>query len=265
MIVAKGKVLGHRIIGDGLSKAIVLHDWIGDSTNWDPVLPLLDEARFCWALTDLRGYGRSQAISGQFTLSEAVADVVATADALGWDRFAVIGHSMSSLIAMTIGQSLHERIDRIVIVAPCPPEGIGVDAAGAQYLQSLCGDDVQHKIDGLAGLWGDRLSERWVSFKARRWQAAAVPSAAAGYVDMFARQGLMDGQRRIAAPVLAITGEQDAPFMQCHAIMQSYNLLCAELSVSPIATAGHYPMQESPPLTYSLIERFLANMTPHAE
>jgi 3-oxoadipate enol-lactonase len=124
VVQAKGEVLGHCIVGRGAAKAIVLHDWIGDSTNWDPMLPFLNETRLCWALTDLRGYGRSQAIAGDLTLDEATVDVLATADALGWERFAVVGHSMSSLIALTIGQHFPERVDRLVIVAPCPPGGI---------------------------------------------------------------------------------------------------------------------------------------------
>lgn len=257
MVEANGEVLGHRIVGCGGAKAIVLHDWIGDSTNWDPILPFVDEARLCWALTDLRGYGRSQAMAGHLTLDEAAADVLATANALGWERFAVVGHSMSSLIALTIGQHFPGRVDRLVIVAPCPPEGSGADAPGARYLRSLCGGDVQQKVDGLTRLWGDRLAASWVSFKARTWQAVARPDAAAGYVDIFAGRGLID-RRRIAAPVLAITGELDAPFMRGHVTRQFWGAICKNLTVTPIATAGHYPMQEAPPLTYTLIERFLA-------
>ena len=34
--------------------------------------------------------------------------------------------------------------------------------------------------------------------------------------------------------------------------------ICAQLEVIAITECGHYPMQEAPPLTVSLVERFLA-------
>jgi len=33
--------------------------------------------------------------------------------------------------------------------------------------------------------------------------------------------------------------------------------LCAQLVITPLADSGHYPMQEMPPLTVALVERFL--------
>jgi len=37
---------------------------------------------------------------GAFTVVEAAADVLTLAEALRWDRFAVVGHSMSALVAL---------------------------------------------------------------------------------------------------------------------------------------------------------------------
>jgi pimeloyl-ACP methyl ester carboxylesterase len=88
--------------------------------------------------------------------------------------------------------------------------------------------------------------------------AGADPAAAASYVAMFARDGLFDPSARITVPVLAITGEQDAPPMRSGAVTSALGPLCDQLVVKPLADVGHYPMQEMPPLTVALIERFLA-------
>lgn len=80
----------------------------------------------------MRGYGWSRDIAEGYTINEAVVDVIATADLSGWDRFAVVGHSMSSLVAMTVAQILPLRVDRLVVVAPCSPGG--TDPEAAEYL-----------------------------------------------------------------------------------------------------------------------------------
>ena len=57
--------------------------------------------------------------------------------------------------------------------------------------------------------------------------------------------------------MLAITGEQDAPPMRSEAVKRALEPLCDDLVVMPLADSGHYPMQEMPPLTVALVERFL--------
>jgi pimeloyl-ACP methyl ester carboxylesterase len=76
---------------------------------------------------------------------------------------------------------------------------------------------------------------------------------------MFARDGLPDPAARISVPVLAITGEQDAPRMRCEAVTRALEPLCDHLVVTALADCGHYPMQEMPPLTVALVERFLGS------
>jgi pimeloyl-ACP methyl ester carboxylesterase len=74
---------------------------------------------------------------------------------------------------------------------------------------------------------------------------------------MFARDGLPDRTVRVTVPVLAITGEQDAPPMRAEAVTRALSPLCADLVVTPLVDSGHYPMQEMPPLLVTLVERFL--------
>jgi hypothetical protein len=45
--------------------------------------------------------------------------------------------------------------------------------------------------------------------------------------------------------------------MRREAVLLSLGPLCAQLEVTPLADSGHYPMQEMPPLTVALVERFL--------
>jgi len=252
-------MLGHQQLGSGNTRVIVLNDWICDTSSWDAARPYLDPATFSWALTDLRGYGRSKAFAGEYTVLEAAADVLSLADSLDWKRFAIVGHSMSTLVALHLAQEHPHRIDHTALLAPVPSTGLGVDDATLAFLQGMgSGTDAQ-RLDGLRATWGDRLSEQWLQFKAQRWRAVATPEASAAYAKMFARDGLPNPNARVACPVLAITGEKDAPPMRREAVTGFLTPLCDRLLVTPLVDCGHYPMQEAPPLLVATLERFLVS------
>lgn len=250
-------MIGHETMGSGKHGVVILNDWIGDTSTWDGARPFLDGERFTWAFADLRGYGRSKGRAGAFTVSEAASDAVALADALGWSRFSVVGHSMSTLVALHLGQQRPDRVERVVVLTPPPPTGLGYDDATFEALQGVARGDDARRTSALRFMWGDRLSDGWIRFKMERWRACADPEAVAGYVRMFGRDGLPDPKTRIAAPVLAVTGEQDAEIMRQAAVTKLLGPLCERLTVVPIADSGHYPMQEAPPLLATLVERFL--------
>jgi 3-oxoadipate enol-lactonase len=251
--------LGHELVGSGPSHVLIMNDWLCDTSTWNGARAYFDVARFTFALADLRGYGRSRGRAGAFTVEEAAADVLALADALAWTRFAIVGHSMSALVALHLAQQHADRIARAVVLTPPPPAGFGADEATLSASRALALADEATTMAFFAQRFDARLSPAWASFKAARFRACADPSAAAGYVAMFARDGLPDQATRISVPVLAITGEQDAPPMRSDAVTRALSPLCAELVVTPLADSGHYPMQELPPLTVALVERFLGN------
>jgi pimeloyl-ACP methyl ester carboxylesterase len=251
-------MIGHEIVGSGEQHVLVLNDWLSDTqSGWAAARPYLDDARFTWAFADLRGYGRSLDQPGSFTLPEAAQDVLDLAGALGWQRFAIVGHSMSCLVALHLAQQHAECIQRAVAITPVPPSGLGVDATTLAAMEATVRGDDTGRLRMLGAMWGDRLSERWVRYKLARWRATSSPEAAARYLAMFARDGFPDKARRIDVPVLAITGEQDADVMRRAAVIQEWSPLCEQLVVAPLADTGHYPMHEAPPLLVSTLERFL--------
>jgi pimeloyl-ACP methyl ester carboxylesterase len=249
--------LGHEIVGDGPARVVVLNDWLCDTSTWDHARAYLDRERFSWVFTDLRGYGRSRARTGRFDLREAVADVLELVDSLGFERFALVGHSMSSLVALHLAQHHAGRLSRVVVVTPPPPAGFGSSDAMLEASRGLAMGDDDARLAALGQRFGTRLSPGWTAFKAARWRATAEPRAASEYVAMFARDGLPDRTKRIDVPLLAITGEHDFEPMRSAAVTASLSPLAAHLTVVPFADAGHYPMQEMPPRFVAEVERFL--------
>ncbi|HEY4012494.1 MAG TPA: alpha/beta hydrolase [Polyangiaceae bacterium] len=258
----EGDVLGHDRVGHGPRAVMVLNDWMCDTSTWDAARVYLDGDRFSWAFADLRGYGRSRGRVGAFHVLEAAADVLALADALRWPRLSLVGHSMSALVSLHLAQRHADRVERAVLFTPPPPGGFGADEAMIADARALARGDDETRVAALTQRFGDRLSKGWTAFKAARWRAAADPDAAAGYVAMFARDGVPDPTARVPVPVLAVTGELDSPPMRRDAVLRHLSPLCEDLEVIALADSGHYPMQEMPPLSVALVERFLGAPSP---
>lgn len=234
-----------------------MNDWIGDTSTWDPTHAYLDTEHFSYIFADLRGYGRSRGQRGEYSIHEAAGDILTLANALEFSRFCIIGHSMSSLIAYHLAQHHAERISRTVVLTPAPPAGFKVDDATLTAMQAGAAADDATRIQILNSIWGPRLTARWTQYKAERWRASSDTEAVVAYVPMYARHGLPNPTAPLHGPVLAITGEQDAEHMRQAAVTQLLAPLAKHLTIIPIQSSGHYPMQETPPLLVTLIERFL--------
>lgn len=250
-------MLGYDRVGTGDRGIIVLNDWLCDTSTWDPSRPYLDREAFCWVFADVRGYGRSRGQTGAFTVEEIASDVIELASALGWKRFTVVGHSMSTLAALHLAQTQPALVASAVLVTPPPPAAFGYDDATKKALEAVARGDDAGRMRALAVMLGERLAPGWRKFKIDRWRETSDPEAVAGYLAMFGVRGLPDRATTITAPVLAITGEEDAPPMRRDATTQSLAPLCGALEVASISECGHYPMQESPPRFVTLVERFV--------
>jgi pimeloyl-ACP methyl ester carboxylesterase len=255
-------MLGHDLLASGPRRVLILNDWLDSTATWSAARPYLDQESFSWAFADLRGYGRSRGQKGLFTVEEATADVLDLADSLGWDTFSIVGHSMSTLVALHLAQNYPERVPHIILLTPPPPTSFGADDATLAAIEALARGDDERRLNYLRMVAGTRLSAGWLRFKLDRWRAGVDPEAAAAYVSLFARRGLPDPTARVAAPVLAVTGEQDAEIMRRAAVLESLAPICEQLSVVALAECGHYPMQEAPPRLVAIIERFLAGDAP---
>ncbi|MEN3283871.1 MAG: lipase [Solirubrobacteraceae bacterium] len=70
-----------------------------------------------WICPDLRGHGSSPR-SGPWTLAQLARDVLATADALGVERFDVIGHSLGGVVSAELMRMAPSRIKSAVLLDP---------------------------------------------------------------------------------------------------------------------------------------------------
>lgn len=104
--------LGER----GGAPVLALHGWLDNAASFVPMAPYLSGLDV--VALDLPGHGRSAhlAAGAEYSLVNALHTVLDAADALGWERFALLGHSMGAGIASILAAACPERVSRLVVI-----------------------------------------------------------------------------------------------------------------------------------------------------
>lgn len=250
--------LGHQRRGRGAEIVVVLHEWLGDHVNYDPVLPYLNEDRHTYVFADLRGYGWSKGLTGRYDIREAAADVLALMDAYGYGRFHVVGHSMSGMIAQYLAMIARDRVIDVVVISPVPASGFKTDEAGLKRLAAVIDDDDAARA-ALEARTAKRYERPWLDRKLSIIRNAATPEAMMGYLRMFTGTDFVAEIKGLPTPVTAIVGEHDIPLYREDSVRKLFAPLYPNFAVSVDREAGHYAMLETPVLLAALVERALAN------
>ncbi len=102
-------------------RVLALHGWLDNAASFVPLAAALHAAHprgIDLVAIDLPGHGRSPRLpeAAEYTFSGAVHSVLDVADALGWTRFALLGHSMGAGIASLLAAGCPERIERFLAI-----------------------------------------------------------------------------------------------------------------------------------------------------
>nr|WP_309477096.1 alpha/beta fold hydrolase [Trinickia acidisoli] len=92
--------------------------WFSDARGFSPLERALDRDQFTYICMDYRGYGDMQAVAGEYTIDEIANDALALADALGFETFSLIGHSMGGMVIERIAMLAPRRVRMLIPVAP---------------------------------------------------------------------------------------------------------------------------------------------------
>src|SRR5260370_31020553 len=102
---------------------ILLHGFPEFSYGWHRQIPALAAAGLRVLAPDQRGYNRSSKPAGvaAYSLNVLADDVIGLADALGRERFAVVGHDWGGGVAWRLAARNPKRIARAAILNAPPP------------------------------------------------------------------------------------------------------------------------------------------------
>lgn len=97
-------------------RVIALHGWLDNAASFVPLAAHLDGIEL--VAPDLPGHGASVHLppGADYSFAGAMHSVLDVADALGWERFALLGHSMGAGIASLVAAACPDRVQRLVAI-----------------------------------------------------------------------------------------------------------------------------------------------------
>ncbi|MDD2048226.1 alpha/beta hydrolase [Pseudomonas putida] len=166
---------------DGLP-VIALHGWLDNANSFARLAPKLNGLRIL--ALDLAGHGHSdhRPAGAGYALWDYAHDVLRAAEQMGWERFALIGHSLGAIISVVLAGSLPERITRLALIDGVIPPISGPQDAAERMGMAL---QAQLRLDSKRKAVHPTLDQ---AIQARMKGLVAVSREAA---ELLAQRGLM--------------------------------------------------------------------------
>src|SRR3954451_8405241 len=272
--VEAGGLRQHVVIGGGRPPLLLVHGWPENWYAWRMLMPALARD-FQVIAVDQRGMGLSDKPEGGYDTGTQAGDLVALMDALGHERFAVVGHDTGFAISYALAADHPDRVDRVALLEL--PGSPGTAPAPPLFLPGPLNDRLWHlgfnRIDGLNE---QLVTGREDVFFGWEFDAAAkelpegtVDHYVDGLSDPDSLRGCFgwyraldttiaqDGERKtthLTMPVLAIGGE--ASFGE-H-VGQAVQAVADDVQSTGIPGAGHFVAEEAPEEMLAALSGFLA-------
>jgi pimeloyl-ACP methyl ester carboxylesterase len=103
---------------------LCLHGWMDNAASFEVLAPLLSD--YYLVAPDLTGQGRSDRRSADATYQiwDDLPELAGIVEALGWDRFRLIGHSRGAIIASLFAATYPERVRHLVMLDAVTPHPV---------------------------------------------------------------------------------------------------------------------------------------------
>lgn len=243
--------------GEG-SPVILVHGVGSRLQSWDGVLQNMDSGRR-YVRCDLRGHGGSARTPGPYTLEQMAGDVMALADHLGLERFALVGFSLGGLIAQRIALDHSDRLSALAListVAGRSPEERQRVLARRDTLRAE--GPLVHLVNSVERWFTPEFIAANPEIVERRRKDAMLndPDCYLAAYDVLAGYDLVDELDAIRVPSLVMTGEKDIGSSERMARVMGARIARSELVILP--RLRHSILLEAPGLVASHLERFLA-------
>lgn len=238
---------------------VFLHYWGGSARTWDKVADCL--AGDDMLSIDFRGWARSRALPGPYSLAQYAEDVAAVLAAESVDDFVVVGHSMGAKVAQVIGSTRPPGLRGLILVAPAPaapPPGITPD-----YQQTLShaydtAESVSHARDQIltATALSDADKARVLADSSSATDGARAEWPLRGIAADIAAQ-----TQGVQVPALVVAGDKD--IVEPVEVLRSHLLpYLRQATLVVVPTTGHLIPLERPVELADLITQFVTMLSP---
>ncbi len=275
-----GDTAYHVVVGGSGPPVLLLHGFPQTHLCWDRVAPALAE-RHTVVLVDLRGYGASTAPPGGprgegYTKREMAAELVQVMAGLGHERFAVVGHDRGARVGYRMALDHPGVVDRLAVLNVIPTLDQFERMSGGPSLgywpwvllaqpapmpERLLGADPEAVLDHVFATWpADPAAisdDHRAAYRAAMTRATVAAMCAdyraSFHVDREHDADDRNAGRRIAAPVLVVTGAEETQLDDAAEVWREW----ATAVTATTVPGGHFVPEESPGELLELLLPFL--------
>jgi 3-oxoadipate enol-lactonase len=260
-----GARLYYECFGGGEVVAF-LHAGIADSRMWDPQRAAFANAGYQTILYDMRGYGQSEPVEGEYAHHKDLRGVL---DLLGGDRAHLVGCSKGGCVALDFALAYPERVASLTLVCssphgyafsddePDPPEWpLIVAALEAGDLEKANRLEAQMWAVG-QGRYVEEVDPALLEKVVAMNRIALANEAQEIGVERRLEPAAVGRLAEIAAPALVIGGEFDLP-----TTIEAGRWTADQLGARYVLMAGtaHLPSMEQPEVFNRLVFEFLGEV-----
>lgn len=268
-----GLELAYAEAGVGGRPFLLAHGFTGAKEDFAAWLDRLAGLGWHAVAADNRGHGDSDKPAGEdaYSLEAFADDVLAFADAKGFDTFVLLGHSMGGMFAQLLALKEPSRVEALILMdthhGPLRTIDPELVALGIRTAQTEGMDVVADVVRAMGGE-NDPLAtpahlklirehpEREVQSD-RNLRVCSPDMYASALRQMPGQDDRLDRLSELTMPTLVIVGEQDKPFVRAsHRMAETI----PGARVAVIADAGHSPQLETPAAWWAALSGFLAEI-----
>jgi pimeloyl-ACP methyl ester carboxylesterase len=219
---------------------LMLHGFLGDATNWLPLMALMDAHVRCIGL-DLLGFGDSAKPPIRYDIAQEVAFVHQVLAALRIESCYILGHSFGGWVGAAYALAYPEVVKGLLLAAPA---GIRDDSFCGRYdhlrpllWQTPVVDWALNLAKPIASVIGQRPAVEQIAWFRR--ELLAQPAACSFLLDRLRPEDAIDTVEqeiyRLKVPTLVMTGDRDETIPLWHSQTYANEIPDAQLAVIPKA------------------------------
>ncbi|MGH8090704.1 MAG: alpha/beta fold hydrolase [Rudaea sp.] len=256
---------------ESLPKLLALHGWLDNAASFDALAPLLC-GHFHIVAIDFPGHGRSdwRPPGAWYHYVDYLSDALAAADALGWNRFGLLGHSLGGAVASMLAGACAQRVERLLLVEALGPPTAPAEQTLAQLQRAFAergsaADKSPRVFADLDAAVAARMRANDLSRESARILVERGVKAADGGLTWstdprlllaspvrYTEEQVLAVLRGVSAPTVLILAEPEQPYMS-RAAMDRRIAQVDGIETTRLAGTHHLHMENAPAVAAELL------------
>ncbi|MGB2115742.1 MAG: alpha/beta fold hydrolase [Porticoccaceae bacterium] len=191
---------------------IALHGWLDNANSFDQMLPYLDGMHVI--AVDMAGHSQSgnRSADSGYDIWQDIADVLAISEQMGWDRFALLGHSRGAIVSALVAGTFPDLVSQCLLIDSYFPIPNKPANAASQLAKAITDKKRFKTIQPTAfNSFEDAVKARVNGFVPLQKEAATI-LAQRGVVEINGKFSWRNDQRLKATSMVTFTKDQCESF-----------------------------------------------------